>query len=483
MTLQYPREPCREVVVLGAGFSRALAAQMPLTDELGSLAVERAGVDSDPRLPADGFHSGNFETWLSRMAEDQPHLLAADNRSNEVLFLRISEAIHQVLSEHEVAVLGGEAPQWLYVLLSLVHLRRSTVITFNYDTLLECGVSNHHLYDFEMDQRVLADDVINDVPPLLNRQFRYNGSVAETFRLLKLHGALNWFWSTGDATGATLNRWILPGTYGIPIPYDEAARRRQLPGREPFVVPPTATKSAYYANPITRELWRQAAEALLEADHIYLVGYSMPPTDVMFTGMFGDAIRDRDVSIEIVNPSPDELRNRLEPMSTPGSRVSVISGSGCVSAFVEQYQILASHALVRELRNCARDDQFLDVPLVLSWGNPASADPAATGPTALQMCADGSSLELLIEPNPPIGGATAARWKDDGTPQTDALVTLRSLVENLEMADRILAKAADGSTVTLVGAWHAGNNVGYSTRWQVLIPAGQPRRWATTATT
>jgi hypothetical protein len=414
------------------------------------------------------------------MAEDQPQLVPAQNRSNEALFLQISAAIHQVLSEREFTVLSDDAPEWLYVLLSLIHLRQATVITFNYDTLLECGVWNHHLYDFEMNQRVLGDDVINDVPPRPFGYARLNGSVTETFRLLKLHGALNWYWSTGDVTGATLNRWTFPGTFGLPIPYDEAARRRQLPGREPFVVPPTATKSAYYANPITRELWRQAAEALTAAERVSLVGYSLPPADIMFSGMFSDAIRNRDVAIEIVNPDPHPLQERIEMLGGSKDHISSISGEDCVAAFVGDYRDRTSREFVCCLRDTAKDDPFLDVPLVLSWGNPAHADPAASAVSDLRVSTDGRELELVAESNPPIGGAMAARFDKDGSPQTDpVLVTLRSLTENFGSAERINSLTADGTRVAIVGAWQAGNNVGYSNRWQVLVPSGRPRGWAT----
>ena len=72
----------------------------------------------------------------------------------------------------------------------------------------------------------------------------------------------------GNATGATLSRAGQVGRFGHPEVEDVAARRRELPGPEPFIVPPLATKSEYYRNPITREIWRAATEALAGADHI-----------------------------------------------------------------------------------------------------------------------------------------------------------------------------------------------------------------------
>ena len=88
---------------------------------------------------------------------------------------------------------------------------------------------------------------------------------ADSFRLLKLHGSLSWYWSPGDATGATLQRWRLPGTFGHPIEDEAEDRRRVLPGRVPFIVPPAALKSEHLKSPIVRELWRRADESFRQA--------------------------------------------------------------------------------------------------------------------------------------------------------------------------------------------------------------------------
>jgi hypothetical protein len=63
----------REVLLLGAGFSVvASGGKLPVTAELGRRATARAKIPRS-RLPAGGFGRGRFETWLSRLAEDQPH--------------------------------------------------------------------------------------------------------------------------------------------------------------------------------------------------------------------------------------------------------------------------------------------------------------------------------------------------------------------------------------------------------------------------
>lgn len=75
----------------GAGFSNAVFDQSPGTDELGKLALGKLRdkgriEEQDPRIPVGGFKRGAFETWLARLAEDQPYLSTAENLRNRALF-------------------------------------------------------------------------------------------------------------------------------------------------------------------------------------------------------------------------------------------------------------------------------------------------------------------------------------------------------------------------------------------------------------
>lgn len=135
-------------------------------------------------------------------------------------------------------------------------------MSLNYDTLMESAIDTHVLWDVNMTQNVTSHDVLDDLPPRSAGSYRYNGQTAASMRLLKLHGSLNWYWAPNDHTGATIGRWDSAGLFGAPQREDEQGRRRSLPGRDPFIVPPATTKSDYYRNPLTRELWRRAYEAL-----------------------------------------------------------------------------------------------------------------------------------------------------------------------------------------------------------------------------
>jgi hypothetical protein len=79
-----------------------------------------------------------------------------------------------------------------------------------------------------------------------------------------------------------------------------------------MIVPPTAIKSEYYGNQIIRSLWVQAAEALRDADEIVMMGFSLPPSDLLFRAMLATEVK-AGVAIMPVNPRED-VANELEQL-------------------------------------------------------------------------------------------------------------------------------------------------------------------------
>ena len=93
-----------DVIILGAGFSKAIFPEMPTLDELGTLSIKRAGLTDDPLIPILSSPSGfTFETWLATLAEPQPYLSEADNATNHALF-GTAEGSIVILSTKSTAV-------------------------------------------------------------------------------------------------------------------------------------------------------------------------------------------------------------------------------------------------------------------------------------------------------------------------------------------------------------------------------------------
>lgn len=449
-----------DVFVLGAGFSRAVSESMPLTDELGNACLAVHDLGADQRIPCGGFREGNFETWLSQLADEQPYFSVQENLENQALFLRFSEGIAEVLGERVQMTLAQGYPEWLAVFLGTAHRLRTTVITFNYDTLIECLVATGLLDEWGSEPLFWAE-LSGNVPGWPPGDVRFTATPADTFRLLKLHGSLNWYWTPGDSTGVSVARRSLPGYFRAPQPYSEEVRRRELPGRVPFVVPPSVSKSTYYRNPITREFWRQASDRLRDAHRVVVMGYSMPLTDLTFAEMFASSVGPRSGTVMVVDPNGEAVATRIKNLRVSPDRIRVVDSSdeGPIAAFVDGW--------VREVATTAGRSLgasgALDHPLLLMWGATVFA-----AVERIALTADGVALEGA--PRNKFEWATHARGGDEPT-----LPTLRELLPHLETGCPCMVRLPDRADQFVIGHKVVHHDVGYGHGiWNVMFVAGSP---------
>jgi len=444
--------PHREVFILGAGFSRALSTRMPLTDELGNACLALNDLRGAHGVPAK-FTGGRFETWLSSIAEPQPYLPEPSNLENQVLFVKFSDAIGKVLGLRMHEVLSGPPPTWHVKFVTAAHVRRATVITFNYDTLVECAVDYRSIWLPGLPEPVEWTEVTGDVPGWPAGANRVGASPVETFRLLKLHGSLNWFWTPGDVTGLSVARRLLPGTFNAPQRYTEDDRRRQLPARVPFVVPPSATKSSYYQNRLVRELWIQAGEALEAASHVSLVGYSLPLTDLTVSNMLNRALGGSEVFVHVVDLDPEPIVVRLGALGVAAS--SEPGSPSAAEEHVTSYCEAISRELVADLRESP--PAFADQPILIAWGVDQFSVVVSFRATA-------SAVLLTVEPSQVLGVATAHRPLP--------LPTLRQVLAVTPADGHFLAEVHDRPATELLARVEQVTVFGYGVgHWNVMLPS------------
>lgn len=442
-----------EVVILGAGFSKAVSHRFPLTDDLGTQAAVVAGL-----TPELTFADGRFEAWLSRLAEPQPYLSHAENTSNLADFERLVRALHAVLSEVERQVVADGLPAWLLRLVAALHCRRAAVITFNYDALIERALTQLGFHDFEKpegDHVVSWTDVFGDVPSFPPIPARWSGGVRSTLRLLKLHGSLNWYWVPGDYSGATLHHWEHD---------DEDGRARYLPGREPFLVPPAATKSAFFRNPIVAETWKRAAASLRATSELNLVGYSLPITDLVAAGMVTDTIGRDGVAVTVVNPYPAQVVEAVQRLTGLPSR-TVASVEEFAASYVESTSRALAELLIRDGAGAPDDTRML-----AGWNRDLLA-------RVIGVRRDGEVVVLDVEefddpaPHSPVPEGSARQPARE----------LSELVREVRLGDVLQARFANGRTTELVGIDRSRTSSGASAHWQVFLPADAPESVAVTS--
>lgn len=328
-----------DVFLLGAGFARAITPRMPLLQDM-ALRVRRA-IRDDGRVPREvaEMMQGNFAHALSYLEQAKPWVTEADNLRHRALFLEMSNAIARDLDEtvrRAGATLGARAPDWLKELIAHWHEQRCTVLTLNYDTSIESVAGQLELTD---GRGIPARDLY---PPLLTDAAMRSGAPhaekrGESFRLLKLHGSTNWYYS-GRALSHGEPIFFVPpldGHAGEHARHEHTQRLRAVADKYPFLVPPIYDKSPLLTHETIRALWFEAGEALKGAKRIVCLGYSLPESDLTMKHFLRTTCPTR-ARFEIVNPATRAKRNFERLFHGTSIHVEQrVRGRDCIARFVK----------------------------------------------------------------------------------------------------------------------------------------------------
>lgn len=234
------------------------------------------------------------------------------------------------------------------------------VLTFNWDTLMDRALTGETRWQTDFGYLI--------APRLIHR----NGWVASNPQsddvplLLKLHGSTNWLTSynliengkltllqssdpstlyvyeSADRPYATHAGRFMPGyqpfSYGYyppNIPDDAgksapegyvfvraranfpwmpegSASERGLPSM-PLIIPPAKAKTYDLFGSLFKTIWSAAEQALTQAEHIILIGYSFPRTDHQSNTLFAEAFSKRNSMprVSIIDPKPDKIADKF----------------------------------------------------------------------------------------------------------------------------------------------------------------------------
>lgn len=274
--------------ILGSGFSKAIYHRMPTMAELSDAVVGELRANNLPMPP--GFDKpvrADFERWLSYLVDSPPWLQPGQQERNHTSFSEIANAVSATLGAAQINAVLNPPPAWLPRLVTHWQDTDATVITFNYDVLVELawldlfggsGAPWSHLY------------AVPVTPAAIRTAGIWGARPTSGMRLLKLHGSLNWYYSGPDSPpGDTIYDLGVTGGWsvdGVAPRYDE----EDVADKLPFIVPPAAVKSPYYSNQTLRGQWRIAAQAIEEADDVVIMGFGLPPTDLLVTSMLATVV-------------------------------------------------------------------------------------------------------------------------------------------------------------------------------------------------
>lgn len=167
--------------------------------------------------------------------------------------------------------------------------RDDTIITFNYDLVLDNIFSSMDI-------------------PVNYCHDKENGNSA--IKYLKLHGSANWLLCK------TCDKITRHKSY----PKDEI-KCEKCKGKsilEPLLVPPTWNKSAYRDR--INKIWQVAIDEIKKASNIFIIGYSIPPTDMYFEYLITLGLKENDIVDNIVVVDAPSCKDKSMPLiPTAGS--------------------------------------------------------------------------------------------------------------------------------------------------------------------
>jgi hypothetical protein len=180
----------------------------------------------------------------------------------------IDKSMKVVFNTNTEKVRGFDNYQLLVQLVNQIKERRRifpAILTFNYDLALDI---------------VFYDNKIN-----IN--YGIDNDYTEGINYYKLHGSLNWI-NDNNAIKIIPIEKILHNTKldqdGRPAPIDTLevlsinSNNKIIP--TPFIVPPTWNKTEYHSQ--IGFIWEKAIKELSDVQHLIIIGYSFPQTDLFF---------------------------------------------------------------------------------------------------------------------------------------------------------------------------------------------------------
>jgi hypothetical protein len=329
----------RSVYVLGAGFSHNFNREtFPLIrdflrtakasfiyqpeDQHQQLASVISKYFADPLYP-------DIEKVLSFLSAPALHNRTIPHEHRSIMYDELVEIIVRVLSVASESQADSDNTSETYSRFAL-HLvdGKTTVITFNYDLLIE-NLLRHTNQWGTYDGYGVDIPLVDDAMPTPRHTFVRQPSQLITgpeITLLKLHGSINWGWPTifQDKSDAI---YQLPLDEGVSM--DDFAVQTDIGSPftmyfKPAIIPPILDKSFWLRNPTFRVLWNMAMEAIDNASTITFVGYSLPATDFMAEFMFRQGINLRSAERKIVVVDPNVAKVKARYLDVFGSIASVV---------------------------------------------------------------------------------------------------------------------------------------------------------------
>lgn len=388
----------KRTVILGAGASKSYdksktGVRMPVAIDFFE-TFRKLDISKNPWVLI-----GNIITYIAERNKEDILEFLNFSEDIEMLHSEIQEKLYEALKrgnffskDYDVRLLKS-FNELIFVFVSVIneiqngdiskpHLnlakqlsKNDSVITFNWDTLMDRALKSETEWNIENGYFVKPTAIFND------EWIKQNGNEIDNEfpKLLKLHGSSNWLTShlqpseegklelsqETDAEdfyvfeNATKPYSTFAGRYmsgyqefsfgyyppNLPLKGKEApegylyvrsriknplmpegkANDNGLPSM-PLIIPPVKSKEYDLFGTLFTQIWNEAQREIEIADEIYIIGYSFPKTDIRTDRLFKSAFVKRTTipKIIILNPSPELIYDRfIYDYGIPESHITV----------------------------------------------------------------------------------------------------------------------------------------------------------------
>ena len=263
-----------DVFILGAGFSKAIDDSMPTMAELSSAVLEKVGKNQLAELARLG---NNIELWMTYLSQSQPWLKTPENDHNKAFAGQLRKQIKEIIDDRTTSAARSKSTRLAEpCLIRSWHKRRATVITLNYDTLIERASQELPITD--KIKGILAEQMYPPYfAPIASRSASpWSGGPRDTFSYLKLHGSTNWYYSGRDDFYGETIFYSTVSSLGSDNLAPEKKSIERAGDKEALIIPPVTEKTTYFNNETVKGLWHKASVALSKATRVFVIGYSLP---------------------------------------------------------------------------------------------------------------------------------------------------------------------------------------------------------------
>ena len=291
----------KRVFFLGAGFSKAIIPSFPLMNELTNDVAqyfEKESIGHHYNKEVTKALKNNVEHLLTFLSTDLPWKTEVQKNADIALYHEITQQIQKRLIGLDNVTTEQMSPLvssfFDYI---LNNYNSNSFITLNYDLLVEKLIVDA-VYRRNAEAAVNVSDMYSY--PMMWAGIRsfdgvgMFGSEEEKNlpKVIKLHGSLNWYW--GAVTASDI-------VYYLSMEDVEKKKYQITSGLKPYIIPPVMDKNAFYDHVMIRHLWKSARELLREADEIYIIGFSMPQSDLSVKFLCQSALEHNNSKVFIVN--------------------------------------------------------------------------------------------------------------------------------------------------------------------------------------